>query len=470
MPTLSTIKKHPLRWHWAVALILGAFAWLLFVHPDIIETANHSYLLLESIFSGRFMHFYTDVMEHNNTLYYLNNAHYNVVIYLIFALAELPIFIINSLFGLPVNEPILYFTGKLVSIGFFLACLPVLKEIANELKIEEKLQSWLLLFFVLWPPAFFSSYVMGQYDSICLFFTLLSFMYWLKGKYMHFALVAGVGAACKFFALFLFLPLVLLTEKRLLHIIKYGLLSLWLVLPTSLLFMGRTGDMGHFNGIMSSRLFTAKFLGAREIPLFPALYLLLCFAAYLWQPKPDQQKRAGLWLGLGAYSLFFLLVDWHPQWLLLLAPFILLTTFLEKNKTPWFWLDIALSAGFFIYCAVAFPNQLEANLLDFGLVGLWSPWQVYHFPDHNAISFYYNLLPMVSALPMVLTAGSFLAHMGFKVPYPSGTPAKRMALSPVQRHPFEKSLAFSLWFVFGAGMAVWFLPTLFTWLKTFSFI
>ena len=46
----------------AVLVILAAGAFLLWNHPDIQETARHTRILLEDLFSGRFFVFYNDTM------------------------------------------------------------------------------------------------------------------------------------------------------------------------------------------------------------------------------------------------------------------------------------------------------------------------------------------------------------------------------------------------------------------------
>ena len=50
-------------------------------HPDLWETANHSYVFLECLFSGRFFDFYEVVAAHENWYYYINGANYNILIY-----------------------------------------------------------------------------------------------------------------------------------------------------------------------------------------------------------------------------------------------------------------------------------------------------------------------------------------------------------------------------------------------------
>ncbi|MDL2325172.1 hypothetical protein LJC61_08540 [Ruminococcaceae bacterium OttesenSCG-928-A16] len=470
MKIAKKFKSNPLRWHWVVFGAVCLLAYLFFVHPDVIETSNHSYLLLDSIFKGRFLDFYNYVMEHpfQKNLYYINNAHYNIVIYAIFAIAELPVFIFNAIFGTAINEPLLYYIGKLVSLGFFVTCIPLVRRIASQLGFSNTDSHWASFFFATFPPAFFSAVVMGQYDTLCLFFLLLGFSHWLKGNYWAFTLWFGVGAACKFFPLLVFIPLLLLVEKRPLHLLKYGAASLWLVAPTTLLYMGRTGDMSLFNDLMISRLFAAKIPAAVNISIFPLLLFVLFIACYLYTPAKQLLAKTGLWACLASFGLLFMFVNWHPQWFILIAPFLVLTTFAEKERVPWFWLNIALSAGFFILCATAYAYQLEANLLDFGLVGIITNLLTSSSPGYNSISFYYNLLPVILALPMVLVGGVLTANVLLKAPGKNGTLASRLAAGNAALT--TSKYGWFAWGVFAGGTAIWLLPTLFTWLKCFNFL
>lgn len=461
-------RKSPAGIHWAIFLVLCGLCYMLFVHVDVIETANHSYLLLQSISKGRFLHFYTDVMAHNNPLYYVNNAHYNIVVYLVFAVFQLPLFLFYSLTGLPVNEVVLYFTAKLVGAAFFLYSVWLVRQIAHLLYPATTAPRWAPLFFALWPAAFFSVMVMGQYDTLSLVFMLLAIKAWLQGRHTHMAVWVGVGAACKFFPLLVFVPLVLLVEKRPLHIIKYGIISLWLVLPTTALFYGRTGDMGLFNKLMIDRMFVAEMPAGRQTPLFPVVLLVLFFVAYLWKPAADLLSKVGLWLCLAVLGSFFILVEWHPQWLVLLAPFIVLTTFGEKNRAPWWWLDMAYSAGFMVLVALAHPAQLEANLLDGGLLGLLTNFQFGQAAGTNPLAFYYGLFAPLHKIGVIFTAGGLLCHIILKVPLKNGSPAAKLASTTGEELlPPEKQIPLYAWGVFVVGMGTWFVPVFLTWMKAF---
>lgn len=442
---------------WVVYFALCFLAWLTFSHTDILETANHSYLLLESIFKGRFLYFYEDVVAHQNAFQYFNAAHYNIVVYIVFAVAELPLYIIWSLLGAQPNETVLMFLAKFVCIVFFMCGVALVARLAQEMGADENEQRWASFAFALWPPAFFATMVMGQYDSLCLCVMLLAVLRWLQGRYLPSAFWFGLAAGFKFFPLLLFLPLFLLVEKRPLHLLKYGVCAMWLLLPTSILFALHPGDTAVFNSQMSGFLTSSRIMVASEIPLFPFFYGLLCVAVYFW--RPTNTKEVGLWVCLAAYGIFFIFVRWHPQWVLLIAPFVVLTTLSRRRLPGFYWIDTALSVGFFLICFYGFPGGLEAGLLSNGLLKWITGSQVM---GGNQVGFYISLFPLIDNLPMALFVTALSAHLFLKLPLPGGSPAERLqGKAPLA----EVNHLRAQWLVFGAGMLFWLVPTLYTWVK-----
>ena len=66
--------------------VLLAAAYLLFAHPDILETARHAYILLRSTFDGQFFNFYENTLSRVYGYDYSNAAHYNIAVYILYAL------------------------------------------------------------------------------------------------------------------------------------------------------------------------------------------------------------------------------------------------------------------------------------------------------------------------------------------------------------------------------------------------
>ncbi len=454
----------PARAEYLLLAAGAVFCIFAFAHPDIVETARHGYILIRSSLDGNFFGFFEDVYSRVYGYGYTNAAHYNILLYLLYAVWELPLYLIERVGGFVFTDLTLSLWCKWLGAGFYLGCGLMTGALARRLGCGEEGCRWVPFFFWLNPVSFFTVLVMGQYDSICLFFLLWALVYYLDGRMVPFSLVMGVGMVFKFFPVFLLLPLVLLAEKRILRAAGYAALSLWLYLPTALLFLGRTGDAGFFNQLMIERLFTQVFPGGiSDASLFLLLLALVCVAARLYQPADrDAQNRMAAYLGLVVFGLLFLLVYWHPQWLILLVPFTILTSLQLRDKTLFAAMEALWCAGFFVLIAALYSRQLEANLLDGGMIALASGFYFSRVEGARTVGFYFSLIPYLNELAPILFYGPILAGMVFKLPLGSGCLADR--LCGPQRRPFCCRLACWGIFVVGFG-AFWAGPVLFSWLK-----
>ena len=455
--------------------ILMLAAYLLFAHPDILETARHGYILLNSIRDGQFFDFYENTLSRVYGYDYSNAAHYNIVVYLLYAVWELPLYLWEMLTGWAFSDTALALWCKAIGVGFYIGSGFLMQRIAKQLDCDETVVAWMPLAFWLNPISFFTVVIMGQYDSICLFFLLLGLLYFLQGKLWRFSLIMGIGMVCKFFPIFLLLPLVLLAEKRLLRAAAYVVASLWLYIPTALLFHGRTGDASYFNGLMTERLFANNFPGGvADASYFGIAMALVCVAAWLYCPKTEKERNtAVLYVGLVAFGALFLFVLWHPQWLLLLVPFVLLTTVcLSSGNRVLQVVDIVLACGFLLLAFLAFPGELEGDLLDFGLLRFWlgTPYSLVAQESRRLVSFYIGLVPYAAKLIPVCFYGALFAEIIFKFPLQgNGTVAERLARSS-DKAP-QGTMRLYIWGGFAAGVAaIWLLPTIFAYCKTLGML
>lgn len=443
-------------------LILGTIAlcfFFLFAHPDIAETAQHTRIFLDDLFSGRFLSFYEDTLAAKAIYGYSNAAHYHIIFYLIEGLWMLPVYLLDL--ALPLSDFVFIFWAKAAGALVCGGCAFLFQKLARKLLGDCRASRWSWLLFLVHPAVVFSVLIMGQYDSFCLFFILLALCYFANGRLLAFSLTLGVGMVFKMFAVFLLVPLLLLRTKKLLRVLGCCAASLWLYAPFTLLFLQRDGDMNFFNSLITQRLFEAQL----PIPAIPSIFLvgLAIIYAACWLCKPQGKAaalRLGLYVCLSVFSLLFLCVAWHPQWLILLAPFTLLTALASPSPREWLLLEGITYASFLILMVVFFPAQVDANLFDLGAVGHFSGLIVGLAEAPRTSTFYFNLIPYCSSL----------AAVGFTAPLLFGLYAKRPSLP---KAPAEE-LAFSYRAVtfcsLGLLSAFWLLPSLFAWLKTFSFI
>ncbi len=452
----------PSRAEYIAAGIILILLFFMFNHDDILETANHTWLLLEDIFSGNFFEFYTRTLAHENPLYYVNAAHYNILVYIVFGVWVLPLYTVCKIFALTPAPLLLTLWCKALCCLFAVGCAFITYRLAKKLGISEGGAKWSGLLFLMSPFTLFAAFCMGQYDSLCLFFTLLSLLFYFEKRYTAFSFIMGAAIVCKFFALFLFIPLLLLAHKRILKVLKYSAISLWAYIPTSLLFLNRGGDMGVFNKIIAERLFTSSIDGgSAQIPVFLVLYCLICAASYFYHPVDETALNKGaLYVCLCVYSMLFLFVLWHPQWLILLVPFMVLTTMTSSNKMPWWVAETVLFIGFALLSYTIFEGQLEVNMIKssaFGaLISLGS------IEGSRTLSFYFNLIPFSNQLASVLFAAPLVVGIALKIPFSKGIPADALS----NKTYFAPSARAGVWGIFIFGFCAFFLiPCIFQLIK-----
>lgn len=112
--------------------------------------------------------------------------------------------------------------------------------------------------------------------------------------------------------------------------------------------MAGQGNASAFTSMMIDRLFQANIsLGIGEVSIFLLCYCFLVFVRFICNLRDKREfNYMAVYLSMAVFRLLFLTIGWHPQWLILLVPFMVISALLQENKTYWFYLDILLSFGF----------------------------------------------------------------------------------------------------------------------------
>lgn len=468
---------------WAAAAAIGLAALVCFQHPDIWETSNHSWLLLESLFEGRFLDFYKVVAAHETPLYYVNGANYNIALYLLFAVWQLPVWLVCRLGGLMVNEYFLLFWSKGLCAAGLALCCRLLGRLAEGLGLAREECRWASLGLWLWPACFFGVLVMGQYDVFCLAATLAALLCYQRGRLRAFTAWMGAAVCFKFFPLLVFLPLLLLAEKCPAKLLLHGLGSLWLLVPTTLLFWGRTGKALGFTMEMAGRLFAQTLPGGmRDYPIFVLCYGLGLVLCWFW--RPDTARLRGplaVYTCLAVYSLMLLCIRWHPQWMALLGPFWLLGMLLQNERLAFLALDWIFSAGYFLLVFFEFPCQMDANLFDYGLITALTGRLASQNLSRTTASVLLEKIPFCVQLAPALFALPLLAALVLQFPARGGSLAQRLAAAGGVQGANARAgeglaasaiapVSLRVWVFasFAVGVLVcWFLPSLWVWVQCF---
>lgn len=357
------ILAEPVRKVDYLLFFVAAFLCALFFQQlDLLITAGGSLIYL----NGHFSDLYAYATQHYTELNYLPST------YLVFALWNLPI----RLIGL-VAEPT-------ITVSFFallwyklLPCLTYLFSayliylLAREGGLAEDKGKIGAFLFLTTPIAFFSQFIFCQYDifSVCLM--LLALVYWRKGAHWKFLLFFALTATFKYYTFLFFIPFLLLKEKDILKIFRDTALFAVPILLEVLLyfwdssFLHSVFGFGAPNYIFET-VWQTRFAGI-SIPLL--IWAAVCAFCYLQKPLKKEETLSYLvFTGMAVSFALFGLSAWHPQWLLLMCPFLALLIVVQPRKKATIGLELLMTVVFFGYVVNVWYNNADTKLFELGIL------------------------------------------------------------------------------------------------------
>lgn len=306
--------------------IIGVYILLFyaFMYSDILITTSHSVNFWDILFSGRISDFYrlseTDIKNAGYVVY--NNADYDFIVYILFAVWNFPLWIVRKLTNVNIWESALAIAwAKSIILLFTLLSVRCMHKICKTLELSEKITKQVVLLFLTSSLLFSCIFVNSQYDIIYLYIMLEALNYYLKGKLKHFTILMAMTLPIKPFALFMFAPLVLYKEK---NVIKIGLHTIGVLAPWLLLkILGPSGiDSGNIDNFLI--IFRHKIeLGNVTIYTFILFVLLFYLYCYSIDDSNDNEKfqRKSILISFLAFVSFFIICGGNPYWTILMMPF-----------------------------------------------------------------------------------------------------------------------------------------------------
>jgi len=366
--------------------VICIFLFLSFNQTDLTITALQGNSLLEMFFRGmNILDFYS----------YTPWATYLLPQYILFAIWSIPVkfaYMIMGLQPIGVGEAIgseaVRINGftlwwyKLLPTLFYIGSALVINKICIQLNFDKNKAKWISFIFFIFPMATFSQFIFGQYDSVGLFFELIMIYYFLKGKVLKASLFCMIAITFKTFPIFIYFPILLLFEKKVWKIVAYTVMPFSGYLFFKLLFLGSGSevsissiintvndfDMGMFYRLISVGVNTS--FGV--ISFFLLSLIFSCVFAYFIKIKDKDEltiKKYIMYIPLFVYSSFFSFVLFHPMWILILVPYLVINIFLNKNTKYMMVILIGASIGF-LFTIVTVPNffqNVDACMINMGV-------------------------------------------------------------------------------------------------------
>jgi len=349
---------------WSTLLLIVAILFVCFIYSDILITTKHSMNFWSGLYYGRPMNFY--LINHNLVIdQYLNlftMPSYDFPIFIIFAVWNFPLWIAQFVFHIQITDSLIcLFWLKSILVVFLGLSVFVIKKICVEVGIIKKNIPWLIFMFMSSPLLLISMFIMSQYDIIAIFFMLLGVLMFIKGNMKWFIIWFAIAIPLKMFALFIFIPLVLLNNKKILQIIRNLFLGLLpfagVKLLSSFMPMYKESTSG-FSIDMLSRLFAdvigVNFGGVSLFSICLVAIAIFCYSKVL--SDKDERSRYAIYVPFIVFASFFAFVQFHPYWIILIVPFLAIMIFQNMKRFKInILLDIALSVSFIFSTIIIYP-------------------------------------------------------------------------------------------------------------------
>lgn len=337
---------------WAVLIVLCIFIYCTMLFDDLIITYSHGLCFWDCLFSGNLGNFYSYARINSWEGW---TAFYYISIYIVFAIWNMPIWILSQIVDIDVYSSGCLLWAKGMNLFFIVLICFFLCRIMKELEIGLDKQKGFLFLFLSSLNLVLPTLAMGQYDIICCFFLLWGFYEYCNNSNISYRclLIFSIAVTMKMFALFIIIPLILLKEKRILFIFRSLLIMvsglILCILPYRDVFANGSTQSG-FNSMWRDRLFVVTLPGGNTvIPCFVVLYCMICIWAYYKECKDKMEEFLNAnWIILAVLFNIFIFVFCHPQWIVLLTPFLTILVVLNGIKINYF-LDLFLNIGISVY-------------------------------------------------------------------------------------------------------------------------
>lgn len=335
-------KSNERIWKIMIVATIVVAVLLLFSHTynDIVITTRHGMNLWDILFSGHFVDFYEcNITESGNTYYtVLQSCAYNILIYIVFAVWNIPLVLLEKFAGVDVmNNMLCLAYSKLLVVAVALVSAKIVSKIMELLDVSEKDRKLFTYLYLTSTLMLSVSLIIAQYDILSVIFQLLGLKAFLEKKDRQFVLWFGIAVCFKYFALIMFVPLLVLRYKKIVPWIV-GLLQVCILpIVTKLPFMfSAMAEGGTSAGKdMILRLFGKMLEFSRsELSIFVILYVLCIVWCYFQNEEEDMQmyRQKAVWAVFAAYSMFFSFLSMYPYWSILLAPYIVMVIAMSKRN------------------------------------------------------------------------------------------------------------------------------------------
>ncbi len=311
-------------------VIVYLFFFYTYMYSDPMSTIGHGLSIWDSLFSGNIGDYYRQSIYMNFYPYLPEELpFYEFPIYFVFAIWNFPIWAISKIVGFdPLTSLWCMMWGKTMILVFAIVFLYTFSLLLRELACSE--DTIVIASIILVTSCFFvtSTFIIGQYDLIGMSFINMGILYYLRRNKTRFMLWFALAIPFKLFPLIVFLPLLLMKEKRIQYIIAdifivclpELVLRLWLVVSEN------TGS-GNMATVLPLEYKISLVSGI--VYILPLAYIVLLIVCYVYINPRNINGDVVMYIALCSLVIMMVFMNAFPYRFLMMTPFM---TYFIVNK------------------------------------------------------------------------------------------------------------------------------------------
>lgn len=404
---LSYKKPHKIEWILVVlaGMILGSF----YLYSDIADTSACGIKFWNALFAGRLPVYYyeTYVGIKGSILEISMGGSYDFALYFVFALYNFPLWLWEKITGCSFLQFVItkeYIKGIIWIFAGISGYL--LYRIAQLCDVEKDEAQWCPFLFITSSVFFYTEVITSGYDILSVAFTLMGIYCFMKKNDKGFVLSFAIAIAMKMFAIWVFIPLVLVKEKRIWRILVYGIESISVIAIPKIYFAfashhymikqaveetlrsegeekaaavaaelsetagyATNGIIAQAESIINDALFPEgrfleyTYLSMNALPLIFVGMFILWIWCYL--NKKELRNQQIIYLCAVAMSIFVLTIKMHPYWVIVLMPYLALVMMLHPARMrDNLLLEGIFSIGYVLNKAITYYWTCGLNMIE----------------------------------------------------------------------------------------------------------
>lgn len=331
--------KNPLNYNkkFVICVIIIILSTLCFYYYDIVSNVRQGINFWKALFEGNFLHYYSINVNSVHQGEMGAYANYSMITNFIMGIWQLPLYIIEKITSINTQNYFIFRVySKLYLVVASLIANNQIKKIANKLGFQDKAIERLSIAFLTSGLLFVSVCLDSQIEivSICLY--LLAINAALSEDKKRFFIYFLLAFQCKYFAIFILIPILLMLEKNLIFVLLETCATVALHFLVQLPF-----QIADPEGYSRCETFISTFkslfiptfdLFGFPIPISVILYLILCL--YIYTIETDNIKNNIKCILYGTLGLLCFINSFStPYRMVMIVPLLLLLIFNNSQIT-----------------------------------------------------------------------------------------------------------------------------------------